>query len=312
MSNQQTIVEFGFQLENIVSLTRACGGSVFYVNSSLTGATAAKNNIASRGKSPSTALYSIDYAVGLCTASRGDLIVVMPGHVETVATAAALALDVAGITVIGLGRGSLRPIVNFTATAGTATISAANIHVENIIFNGAIDAVAAPLTVSAADCTLRNIEYRDASATQCTIFLTTTASADRLLIDGLVYRGDSAAGTTSAIAIVGGDGIIIRDFSIVGNFSTSAIDVKTTATTNIQITDGYIWTKNSADLCIKDTITGSTGRIGPNLQFMLTDNAANITESVTGATFHLFSPIIVCNLAGEQGMAINTTTSTDA
>src|SRR3990167_7067382 len=48
---------------------------------------------------------TLDYAVSRCVADRGDIIFVKPGHAETIATATALAIDVAGVAVIGLGRG---------------------------------------------------------------------------------------------------------------------------------------------------------------------------------------------------------------
>lgn len=286
-------------------------GNIFFVNNSSVfpdkGIAGSNGNDGSYLKP----FASIDYAVGRCVASRGDIIMVMPGHVETVSTAAGLALDVAGVAVIGLGNGALRAKVNLTATTATVAISAASCTMHNILFTGGIDAVASAIVVSASDVTLSRCELRDVTG-QMTVGVLTTAAADRLLLSEFVYRGDSAAGGQNAISIVGGDHIEIKDFSIDGNFSGAAIDVATTATTNISIHDGYIWTKNSADLCIKDTITASTGRIGPNLNFMLTDNAANITEAVTGATFHLFDPVYVCNLAGEKGMLINWTASTDA
>jgi hypothetical protein len=133
-----------------------------------------------------------------------------------------------------------------------------------------------------------------------------------LLIDGWIHRGDTAAGANSALAIVGGDGIRVKNFDIIGNFAVAAIDVRTTATTQLRVRDGNVRTYNAADLCIKDTITASTGFIGPGLYFMLTDHAANITEAVTGATFVVFDDVYVCNLAGEKGMLINWVASTDA
>lgn len=287
-------------------------GKVFWVNGS---SVIAEGGIGGSNGNPGTyqkPFATIDYAVGKCTASRGDIIMVMPGHVETVTAAAGLALDVAGVAVIGLGQGALRAKVNLTtATTATVAISAASVSMYNILFTGGIDDIASVIVVSAADVTLKNCEYRDVTG-QAQLAILTTASADRMLIEGFVHNGAAAAGGVSSIALVGGDSIVIRDFKIVGNFSTSAIDIKTTATTNLSVHDGYIWTKNSADLCIKDTITASTGRAGPNLMLMLTDNAANITEAITAATLHQFGPIQVCNLAGEHSMEINTTASTDA
>jgi hypothetical protein len=255
---------------------------------------------------------TIDYAVGQCTAGRGDIIAVKAGHTETVTAAGGLALDVAGIALVGLGTGSSRPTVNFTTAVGAdMNVDAANITIVNFLFTGGIDALTGPIDVNAADFALLNSEWRDVTG-QATDVIVADANADRLLIDGWYHNGAAAAGGASAIALTGMDNPEIRNFKIVGNFSTSAIDCRTTAVVDLDIHDGYIWTKNAADLCIKDTITGSTGKIGPSLNFMLTDNAANITESVTGATFHLFDPIYVCNLAGEKAMLINTTASTDA
>lgn len=279
-------------------------GKVFWVDS---------NNGSNGNKgTQSRPFASIDYAVGRCTANKGDVIMVMPGHVETVTAAAGLALDVAGIRLIGIGAGSNRPTVNFTtATTADMDVDAANITMVNFLFTGGIDALAGPIDVNAADFSLLGCEYRDVTG-QATDVIIADANADRLLIDNYFHNGASAAGANSAIALIGMDNPVIRNFKIVGNFAVSAIDMRTTAVVDCDISDGYIWTKNAADLCIKDTITASTGKLGPNLFFMLTDNAANITESITAATCHQFDPIYVCNLAGEKAMLINTTASTDA
>jgi hypothetical protein len=255
---------------------------------------------------------TIDYAVGMCTADKGDIIMVKPGHTETVTAAAGLDLDIAGIAIVGLGSGSNRATINFTtATTADMDVDAANITMYNFLFTGGIDALAGPIDVNAADFALINCEYRDVTG-QATDVIIADANADRLLIEGYFHNGAAAAGGASAIALIGMDTPTIKNFKIVGNFSVSAIDCRTTAVVDLDISCGYIWTKNAADLCVKDTVTGSTGKVGPNLNFMLTDNAANITEAVTGATFHLFDPIYVCNLAGEKAMLINTTASTDA
>ena len=66
------------------------------------------------GTNAGTAGTSVAFNSGL-TAAVGDTIIVMPGHVETIATAGALALDVAGISIVGLGNKRNRPIIDFTA-----------------------------------------------------------------------------------------------------------------------------------------------------------------------------------------------------
>lgn len=299
-------------------------GQTYYVSNVSTAAALAPGAIGGSngndGKSPQTPFSTLDYAIGQCSANRGDVIYVLPGHAETVSTAAFIAIDVAGVSIIGLGRGSLRPTFNFTATSSTITMSAANCSLSNVLLTGGVDAVVSTIVVSAADCELNNIEYRDVTG-QCTDCILTTAGANRLKINGYRHDGATAAGSASAIAIVGGDRITIKDFAIDGNFSVGAIDVRTTATTDIEISDGYIRTRNAADIAIVDTVTASTGKIGPRIQIQLTDNAANITEAITGATFVYFgggaagaggSSIDVVNLAGESAIPINITQSTDA
>jgi hypothetical protein len=295
-----------------IPLLTAYPGQVFWVNNS---SVLAKGGVGGSNGNDGTYLRpfsTIDYAVGRCTASRGDIICVMPGHVETVTAAAGLDLDVAGIALIGLGSGSLRATVNFTtATTADMDVDAANITIYNFLFTGGIDALAGPIDVNAADFALINCEYRDVTG-QATDVIIADANADRLLIDGYFHNGAAAAGGASAIALIGMDNPVIKNFKIVGNFSVGGIDMRTTAVVDHDIHTGYIWNKNAADIAIVDTVTGSTGKIGPDLFFMLTDNAANVTESITAATAHQFDPIYVCNLAGEKAMLINTTATTDA
>lgn len=295
-----------------VPLAVAHPGQVFFVNNS---SVLAPRGVSGSDGNPGTyqkPFSTLDFAIGQCVANRGDIIYVMPGHIETVATAAAIALDVAGVAIIGLGVGSLRPKLNFTATGATMTMSAANCSIKNILFTGGIDAVVAPLRISAADCTVEGCEMRDVTG-QMTDGILTTAGADRLKILKHVHKGDTAAGTNAAIAIVGGSDIEITAEVLDGNFAVGAIDIRTTATTNLYVHDiGRAFTRNAADIIVVDTITASTGQIGPNINARLTDNAANITEAFTGATFVYMQPLNLVNLAGESSMQSNITASTDA
>lgn len=281
-------------------------GRVFFVNS------ATGTDAPGYGVDKDRPFDTINFAISQCTANRGDVIFVMPGHVETVTAAAGLDLDAAGVSIIGIGQGESRPVIDLTtATTADIDIDAASITLQNFIIKGNVDALAAVIDVNASDFKLYNCEYRDVTG-QCTVFILTDANASRMHVKGLVYRGDTAAGTGAAIAIVGGDGIVIEDFDIIGNFSVGVFDVRTTATTNLKIRNGFARTTNAADIILVDTITGSTGLIGPDINARLQDNAANITEAFTGATFVYFQPINIVNLAGESSMQTNITASTDA
>ena len=291
-------------------------GKVFYVSNVTTAAALAPGAIGGSngndGLSPQRPFSTIDYAVGQCSASRGDVIYPLPGHVETVTAAAGLDLDVNGISIIGIGSGALKPRVNFTTAVGAdMDVDAANITVRNILFTGGIDALTGPLDINAADCKLIDCEWRDVTG-QATDVIVTDATADRLLIQNYRHDGATAAGTNAGIAIVGGDGIVIDGLRMDGNFAVGGIDIRTTATTDLEVRNVVFRTRNAADIFLIDTITASTGMIGPNIYIRLQDNAANITEAITGATFVVFDDVYVVNAANEKAMLINWTASTDA
>lgn len=248
---------------------------------------------------------------GAVVANRGDVILLAPGHTETVTGVAGINVDIAGVAIIGLGRGSLRPTVNFTTAVGASfKVTAANVLVQNVLFTGGIDALTNPVHVDAADCTLLDVETRDVTG-QATDFIVTTANADRLRIERWTHRGAAAAGADTALSIVGGDGAIVRDFWIDGNFAVACIENVTTACTNITVNNGYARTRNAADVVVTLVAT-ATGNVGPNINARLNDNAANITEAFVGADAQFFQPINIVNLDGESSMQTNITASTDA
>ena len=282
-------------------------GAVFFVDSGHTAA----SDAAGFGKDPDSPCATVDYAVGLCTASSGDVIYVMPGHAENLAADSAVDIDVAGVKVIGLGWGAQRPTFTATAAAGDFKLAAAGVWVENCLFLGGIDATTGIIEISGADCVLKNCEYRDSTG-QATDVVMVVASADRVTIDGLIVNGAAGAGCNSAISVNAADDLEVKNFRIYGNFAVGGIDFRTAASARAFIHDGTIWTENAADIGIVDTITGSTGIVGPNLFLNLQDDAANVTEAVTGATFNVFDPVYVCNAANQKALLINWTAVADS
>lgn len=203
-------------------------------------------------------MATLDAAIGRCVASQGDVIVLMPGHAETVSAAGGIACDVAGISIIGLGVGNLRPTFTFSATAATITVSAANIAIANIITKPSVDSVVSPIVVSAAGCSI-SIEHQDASsAIEAVRAILTTAAADNLTIN-LVYKGFIAGNAcVNAVRLVGGDNVNVTvDFY--GVASTAIVEFLTTAVTNATIS-GYFYNSGTTNLSkdVVDTVTGST------------------------------------------------------
>jgi len=277
-------------------------GSAWYVNSQT-------GNALNTGVSWLNPMATIDQAVDKCTASRGDVIYVASCHAENLAADSAIDIDVVGVTVQGIRRGREMPTLTYTAAAGDCKLAAANTSIRDIRFLGGIDVGTGCIEVSAADCSIIDCEFRDVTG-EATDVVMLVAGADRCLIDGYKHFGAAGAGGNSAISINDADDVEIKNFYIYGNFAVGAIDFRTAASARANIHDGKIWTENAADIAIVDTITTSTGIIGPNLQLLLQDDAANATASITGATFSLFDPIYVCNAAAEKGYLIPWTAST--
>ena len=251
-------------------------GNRFYVDS---GSGADTNS----GTAPDQAFATLDYSIAQATANNGDVIYVLPGHTENLAADSAVDIDVAGLTIIGLGHGASRPTFKATAVAGDFKLAAASTVVKNILFIGSIDATTGIIEISADDCILEECEYRDSTG-QATDVLMITANSDRVTVRGCKFNLSGAAGPNTAIASVSAD--------------------------DLHIHDCFIWTEGAEDLCILDTITGTTGVIGPNVQMVLQDDASNVTEAITGATFYVIDHgVHVVNAANQKSLAIDWTAS---
>lgn len=229
---------------------------------------AAAGNTDKDGTNPTNPFASIDYAVGLCTANVGDVIVALPGHVETIAAAGGLDLDVAGITVIGIGSGTLQPQIKVGgATTADIDIDAANITVfgMNIVANYAD--VAVLFDVNADDFSVLNCRFTQAAVDLNALICVQDAAAggsDRIRIEGCHAIMYDAANTHFVNFAGTGDGHIVRGNTLHGDWGTMAVGgagVVTFAT----ITDNVIANAAStSDACINFAAT-ATGIVMRNL-----------------------------------------------
>jgi hypothetical protein len=171
-------------------------GNVYFVCKTATSNWIAGADVPSAG-SYGNPFATIDYAIGKCTASQGDVIYVLPGHTETIAAAGGITCDVAGISIIGLGNGNLRPTVTWSETASSWLITAANVTIKNIRTTLGKDEVVSMFAVSAAGCTLDAIDFEEYGAKgatgQAIQFLLTTADADNLTLQNCRHRQWTAA-----------------------------------------------------------------------------------------------------------------------
>ncbi len=210
-----------------IPIVNTYSGRIYWVSST----TGSNGN---HGKTPQKPFATLNYAIGRCRANWGDIIFVMPAHVETLSLAGAIACNVAGISILGLGSGAARPTFTFSAVDATMLVSATSVTIENIVIRPSVNGVVNPIVISGSNCYL-DVEVQDASATvECVRAVLTTATADLLTLN-LVYRG-FIAGTTcvNAIRLVGCDTAKIN-VNFYGRASIGVIEFHTTSCFNIEV-----------------------------------------------------------------------------
>jgi len=254
------------------------------------------------GKTPGKPFATIDYAIGKCAVNKGDVILVAPNHAETISGAGTITCDVAGVAIMGLGWGTLRPVLNFTATDSTVAVTAANVYISNIQFECEIDALVVGVPISAAGCTLEKCSFSQPTSTNdALIWVQTTAAGDDLTIVGCDFRA-SHAGPTEAVQLVGADRAKIIGNYFIGSYSTAAINGITTASTEILIAWNTISNSVTDKLAI-DLVASCTGRIEYNTGTVV--STAGITDAnIIDAASCQLAENYFSDAAGETGQIV--------
>lgn len=250
-------------------------GEIFWVNGS---SVLAKNGIGGSNGNDGTyrkPFATIDYAVSRCTASRGDIIMVMPGHTETVTTDGGIALDVAGIAVIGLGSGTLRPkVILDTAAAAAVTVSAANVTIHNVVFEASFADVTNAIDVTAADLTVSACEFKEEGADLNFVDIinassTTDNTADGLTVIDCVSTAIDAGIDSFIVTAADLDRLVVQR-NVVNHVHASALYLVEALTgkdlSDALITDNHYATLKTtgAVLISTDTTTANTGFVARN------------------------------------------------
>jgi len=181
------------------------------------------------GKTYLQPFATVDFAIGQCTANKDDIIYVLPGHAESFSAADGFDVDVAGVTIIGLGNGVDMPEFTFADTDATVAIGAANVTLMNLRFIAGIDAVVIGIAVEDAgdNATIRNCVFPEPSDSDFdfidAIDLEDDANGVKILYDE--YYHTAATGPAHFVEMGNGAN---DDFQFIGNivqgeFSVAAI-----------------------------------------------------------------------------------------
>ncbi len=255
--------------------TTACPGGVVGVDAA-----------GAYGDTPYRPFATLDYAHNQCTASRGDTIIVMPGHAETVSTS--VAFDLAGVRVVGLGMGRNRPAFTRGADIDMFDVTAANVRLHNLRLAATATTTNSLLNINAADLKATQLVFEH--STGPLIAVTVPAAGDRFWFEDCLWLGTGAGPDICIDLEASGAG---NDFTIkncMANYRGSAgLDlafIRNTADTTIGgLIDGL--TVISADVTVIDfnsSLSTCDGLIR-NVAFAMTAAIASIEDAVDNAGY---------------------------
>lgn len=245
-------------------ILNAYAGDVYWVDSG-----AGNNNNRGTERRP---VATIDAAVSLCTASNGDIIMVKPGHAENIADATTFQIDKAGIAVVGMGTGALRPTFTFTATAGSIEMDSASCLLQNLRFVSSISAVVVGVNVDADDCAIVGCEFDFDTTGDDFLIYVDCEGVERTTIEGCQFIAEAAAGSNEAIRLDNADYAKIVGNYFFGDFANAAIWSDTTNDTGdgstvsagILIANNDIYNADTANATGIDLNNADTGVIAYN------------------------------------------------
>jgi hypothetical protein len=210
-------------------------GNVYWVAASASYTVAGQAYIGSDGNDgldPRRAFLTLDYAIGKCTASAHDVIVLLPGAHSWSASAA---LDVAGVTITGLpsGRGNphrQRTSITTTAADEIINVTAADceiayLHIIPVTTKAGIDFTTAADRLYVHDC---SIDLYTATANTGTKGIAATAVAQApsdIYFSNIHAMSDGAQG--AALSLGDANRAVVEDciFKVRGGTWAAGVDI---------------------------------------------------------------------------------------
>jgi hypothetical protein len=289
-------------LFSIVDREKFPTGNIWWVGSAVTGA----SDTSGFGANPDSPFATLVYAE--TQAAAGDTIFILPSHTETLASAtgaAVLTLDLARLSVIGLGGRSTKPAFLIDGHANNyINVTGADTVLENLTFKAGHADIAKGLLIAAAGCEIRKCDFIENVATENFLFsIMTSNAADSMVVEDCWFVSIDAA-ADAGIHIVGAcNDVIIRRNYFNAPYVTSAIEAITAACLDILIIDNWISsTKTGNDLAgAIDLVANSTGLIIGNRIYHTDDT--DILTSIDGAACGRLDNLAVNEVAEEGGKA---------
>lgn len=181
---------------------------------------------------------SLSGAAAQCLGGNGDIVLVKPGHAETISSATALNLACSDIAVVGMGGGTSRPSFTLdTTTVSTINVTGNNISIQNCQFIGNFLSIAALFTPAIASVT--------GTITGTQLVVTAVGS-------GTLYVGNTISGT----GVTAGTVILSQVSGTTGGVGTYNVNFSQTVTSTTIVTNTKFF---SLDACEFRDLSGSLG-----------------------------------------------------
>ena len=253
-------------------------GDIFYVDS-VTGAST------NPGDRPDKPMATINQALDLTgvRATKGDIIVVLPGHAEDISAATSMVYDDAGVRVIGFGVERSRPVLTYTATAGTIEMDSTNCTLENVVLFSSISAVVVGINVDAAGCQILNCEFNWDATGDDFARMVDAAGVARTKVLGNDFIAEDTAGTNEGVFLNNTDDIRIEGNYFYGDFTEGPIDSESAASTNVKIIGNSIYNSDVTAGIVLDLTQADTGIVADN-------HGVSLATGATIADSAIFNP----------------------
>jgi len=251
------------------------------------------------GQTMSSPLATIAKAYELCTTDNHDTILVLPRHAET--TTAVLTVAKAGVSIIGLKRGNLRPILTCNAAIDNISVEAANVSIGGLAFAAPLtDAQTAHINIAGAYCAVQDCTMLGSVGTENMVnCITITAAGDNVLIEDLEIDNDVVE-VVGAILFEGAfTNGTFRRISVIDEigFTNGAI-YDAAAATRVRIEDCF-FDNIKANTAVCKFASNSTGYMN-NCQ--VSSFAATIADAIDPGTGMVLMNVKVTDEEGKTGM----------
>jgi hypothetical protein len=233
-------------------------------------------------------------------ASRGDVVFLLPGFTENISSATQVLFNKAGISIVGLGQGSLKPTITLdTISTSKIPVSVANVSISGVKFVANVADVATVfLLTTAQGFTVDSCEFVDTSSILNFLAIVTTTVAvvaDNLTFSNNKVIGKGTTAATTPIKVLGThDRLVIANNYInlaVLNNTSAVLAHGALVVTNLQMYGNRVFRPNTdtatGGILITTSATTNTGLVYDNYVSHL-DTAAAILVTA-GCKYGMFN-----------------------